>query len=170
MESTTMNDLTSRQRHRSPARRRASGAELGWIALLAVGLLVAAPRHAAAGSTGHFPGRTTGRVYDPSHLRAQPERNAPGRSLKPPSKPDPEVHEMARSHAEIPNPEPQRHGGSGYARQGQYFYASPAPPVLRRPSTKPQYVATVPNPEPPHPGPRAALRTNSTGGLSTNVK
>jgi hypothetical protein len=169
MESNTMNDFSSRQGHRPLAAR---AAELGWIALLALSLLVATPRGAAAkgpGATERVPNRSTGRVYDPSHLRTQREIRTPGRVMTVPSKPDPEVHELSRAHAVVPDPSPQLHGGNGFTRQGNYFYASPLPTALKRPTSRPDYPSMIPNPEPPRPGPRAALHTASTGGLGTGT-
>ena len=101
-------------------------------ALVVASLIAVGVQPSDAGTSVKVPGGSQGRVYDPSHLRGQRERRAPGRGMKPPKPPDPEVHEPVRPHAEIPNPEPQRRGGSGYARRGQYFYAAPSPTTLRR--------------------------------------
>jgi len=47
----------------------------------------------------------------------------------------------------VPNPEPIKRGGSGYARKGEYFYETPKDMELTRTKNGAGYKATVPRPE-----------------------
>lgn len=89
-----------------------------------------------------------GRVYNPSKLRTQRESVPRGRTMKRPSIPDPEERLPLRSTAVIPNPEPSSRGGSGYQRNGKYFYATPRDIELKRVKSRSGYNPTIPRPEP----------------------
>jgi hypothetical protein len=109
--------------------------------LLVLVLSVAAPAAAKSGSDGG------GRIGNPSRLRTQRESAAHGRQMKRPPIPDPEDRLPLRSTALIPNPEPSSRGGSGYQRNGKYFYATPRDIEMKRTKPGTGYNATIPRPE-----------------------
>jgi hypothetical protein len=109
----------------------------------AVAVTVATPaRDAAAGKYGEG-----GRVYNPSRLRTPKEPKPPGRRMQRPPIPEPETRIPLRSSAIIPNPEPNKRGGSGYTRRGKYFYETPKDIELKRVKGRSGYRPTVPRPE-----------------------
>ena len=87
-----------------------------------------------------------GRVHNPKRLRTKKEPVSPGRTIKQPKAQIPDARPLMRSTAMIPNPEPRSHGGSGYERNGKYFYEQPKPIALRPPSVGNRYRETIPNP------------------------
>jgi hypothetical protein len=95
-----------------------------------------------AGSTGEG-----GRVGNPKRLRAQREKPLGGRKMQRPAIPEPEQRLPLRSSALIPNPEPSKRGGSGYTRNGKYFYETPKDIELTRTKPGKGYNATIPRPE-----------------------
>src|SRR5260221_5437658 len=68
--------------------------------------------------------------------------------MKRPAIPEPEERLPLRSTAVIPNPEPSSPGGSGYQRNGKYFYATPRDIELKRVKSRSGYNPTIPRPEP----------------------
>jgi hypothetical protein len=122
--------------------RPTSRARMRALFLLAIsaGLLVAvdvSPTWAASG----------GRVYNPKALRPKKEPVPSGRTMR---RPNPQIKDgqpLKRSYAVIPDPEPQRRGGSKYVRKGRYFYEVPRPITMNRRSwTTRNYSAVVPDP------------------------
>jgi hypothetical protein len=113
-----------------------------WLVLLTTALVVSAGvDFAVAGSS------EGGRVGNPSRLRTQREPRPPGRKMSRPQIPEPEQRPPLRSTAVVPNPEPIKRGGSGYARKGSYFYETPKDIELTRTKNGAGYKATVPRPE-----------------------
>ncbi|MBY0275309.1 hypothetical protein K2Z84_08210 [Candidatus Binatia bacterium] len=88
-----------------------------------------------------------GRVGNPKRLRAQREKSPGGRKMQRPAIPEPEQRLPLRSSAVIPNPEPSKRGGSGYARNGKYFYETPKDIELTRTKAGSGYKVSVPRPE-----------------------
>ncbi len=88
--------------------------------VFSLGILVSSlPGDAYAQSRG-------GRVYNPKRLRTRAERPARGRTVSDPRRATtPPQRQPARRRALIPNPEPQKKGGSGYLKRGQRYYAIP---------------------------------------------
>ncbi|HEY8514348.1 MAG TPA: hypothetical protein VIS07_02415 [Candidatus Binatia bacterium] len=114
---------------------------LALAALLAAAVAVP-PNDAEAGKYGEG-----GRIYKPSRLRTPREPRPPGRRLQRPQIPEPEQRIPLRSSAIIPNPEPNKRGGSGYVRKGKYFYETPKDIELKRLKGRSGYKPTVPRPE-----------------------
>ncbi|MEW6273219.1 MAG: hypothetical protein AB1689_28400 [Thermodesulfobacteriota bacterium] len=106
---------------------------------LAIG---APPLDAFAGKSGEG-----GRVYRPSRLRTPREPRPPGRRMQRAPIPEPEQRIPLRSSALIPNPEPNKRGGSGYVRRGKYFYETPKDIELKRVKGRGGYRPAVPRPE-----------------------
>ena len=88
-----------------------------------------------------------GRIGNPKRLRTQREKPPGGRKMQRPAIPEPEQRLPLRSTAVIPNPEPSKRGGSGYTRNGKYFYETPRDIELTRTKQGAGYRATVPRPE-----------------------
>jgi len=109
----------------------------------ALALAVALPASEAfAGKNGEG-----GRVYNPSRLRTPREPRPPGRRMQRPPIPEPEQRLPLRSTAIIPNPEPNKRGGSGYQRNGKYFYETPKDIEMKRVKGNAGYRPSVPRPE-----------------------
>lgn len=110
------------------------------LAVFASALITIEAAPARAGSNG-------GRVYNPKALRPKKEPVPSGRTMR---RPSPQVRDgqpLKRSYAVIPDPRPQRRGGSKYIRKGRYFYEVPRSiTVNRRSWTTQNYKATVPDP------------------------
>ncbi len=100
----------------------------------------------AAGPTPSWAG-SGGRVYNPKALRPKKEPVPSGRSMRRPNAQVRDGVPLKRTYAVIPNPEPQRRGGSKYVRKGRYFYELPRPiTVSRRSWTTRNYSEVIPNP------------------------
>jgi hypothetical protein len=88
-----------------------------------------------------------GRVYNPKALRPKKEPVPTGRTMR---RPNPQIKDgqpLKRTYAVIPDPRPQRRGGSKYVRKGRYFYELPRPiTVSRRSWTTRNYSAVIPDP------------------------
>lgn len=108
----------------------------------ALALVVSCADVSLAGSTGEG-----GRVGNAKRLRAQREKPPGGRKMQRPAIPEPEQRLQLRSSALIPNPEPSKRGGSGYARKGKYFYETPKEIELTRTKPGSGYKVSVPRPE-----------------------
>lgn len=109
---------------------------------LALALVVSCADVSHAGSTGEG-----GRVGNPKRLRAQREKSPGGRKMQRPPIPEPEQRLPLRSSAIIPSPEPSKRGGSGYTRNGKYFYETPKDIELTRTKPGSGYKVSVPRPE-----------------------
>ena len=120
-------------------RKLLRGLVLGGVSLA---LVLSCVEVSSAGSTGEG-----GRVGNPKRLRAQREKPLGGRKMSRPPIPEPDQRKTLRSSALIPNPEPSKRGGSGYARKGKYFYETPKDIELSRSKPGSGYRATVPRPE-----------------------
>jgi hypothetical protein len=102
--------------------------------------IVVGPMPSWAASSG-------GRVYNPKALRPKKEPVPSGRTMRRPNAQVRDGQPLKRSYAVIPNPEPQRRGGSKYVRKGRYFYELPRPiTVSRRSWTTRSYAEVIPNP------------------------
>jgi hypothetical protein len=93
-------------------------ASLPIVLFLALSVLLAGLPHEALAD---------GRVFNPKRLRVKADQASRGRTLKDVRVPSPDPRQPLKPRAEIPNPEPRRRGGSGYARKGRYFYQKPKP-------------------------------------------
>lgn len=125
-------------------------------ALLAVAMVVSGlSLPAGAASSG-------GRVYNPKALRPKKEPVPHGRSMR---RPTPQVRDgqpLRRSYAVIPNPEPNRRGGSKYIRKGAYFYEKPPEITMNRRNWNTRsYADVIPNPT--HRSRRVVSRTKLQG-------
>lgn len=131
-----------------PSRRRHEGVRRPLLVVTAAFLafLAVAPRQAAATTS-----ESGGRIYNPSHLRSQPAKESPGRLMKQPKAPDPPVERPLHSSAAIPDPSPQLRGGSGFKRNGKFFYAEAQPVTLTHKNEHAPRHETIPNPEAPVP-------------------
>ena len=88
-----------------------------------------------------------GRVYNPKALRPKKEPVPTGRTMRRPNAQVRDGVPLKRTYAVIPDPEPQRRGGSKYVRKGRYFYELPRPiTVSRRSWTSRNYSEMIPNP------------------------
>jgi hypothetical protein len=112
------------------------------LGTVALALVVSCADVSSAGSSGEG-----GRVGNPKRLRAQRERPPGGRKMQRAPIPEPDQRLPLRSSALIPNPEPSKRGGSGYTRNGKYFYENPKDIELTRTKPGTGYKATVPRPE-----------------------
>ena len=112
------------------------------LGAVSLALVVSCADVSFAGSGGEG-----GRVGNPKRLRAQRENPQGGRKMQRPAIPEPDQRVPLRSSAIIPNPEPSKRGGSGYARNGKYFYEMPKEIELTRTKQGSGYKATVPRPE-----------------------
>jgi hypothetical protein len=123
--------------------------------------------HADAKTKSRY-GVEPGRLYNTQRLRVPREQRAPGRVMRRPSIPDPEDRQPLRSSALIPSPEPSTHGGSGYQRNGKYFYATPRDIQLRRVKPGYGYNPTIPRPEPVGLGQRYRPQPSKAGVMNYN--
>lgn len=130
---------------RVPTRSRLLPFALGL--LLALG--AAAPDGASAGARPHrFGGdEGNGRVYGADRLRPARTGPPPGRFMRRPDVPEPDTQRPLRPTAAIPDPTPRIRGGSRFARDGKYFYATTSDPALTRKTPKQQYRNLIPSPE-----------------------
>lgn len=123
-------------------------ARLGLVPLLASLLIATAvtlltpPEPALA-----FPGRATGRIYDPARERSGRDKAPTGRYMKAPPIPDPEDRQPFHSTAEVPDPTPRLRGGRGLERKGRYFYEKPNQPQLTRQTESRGIDTKIPSPE-----------------------
>lgn len=111
------------------------------------GALLAPPALASTTKRRRYGTGGDGRMYDPSRLRTNATRQAPGRYMRRPEVPEPEMPRELRSTATIPDPTPNLRGGTGYERRGKYFYREADEPVLSRRAGRADYRAAIPSPD-----------------------
>lgn len=132
------------------------------LARLCLAVLLAAAMVVSGLSVPAGAASSGGRVYNPKALRPKKEPVPQGRSMR---RPPPQVRDgqpLRRSYAVIPNPEPNRRGGSKYMRKGAYFYEKPPEITMsRRNWNTRSYADVIPNPT--HRSRRVVSRTRLQG-------